>query len=298
MGRLNCSACALALEPAEVRTEKVIMLAEAYTIFGALFLGGTWVIYEWGSPIAIEAGDVFNRIFSAAISVVICCNLFLALWSCILWITAIVYGSRGDFVYNARDLIQFCNHLMWMTYFSVTFGCGLALYLNLRSNLIDLLVILIFVGIVIIRGMSIMCELQLSVSPLATYHQPSWIKLFTHPRFILSSKTREELRGKAVVESEYIQFKANFRQIKKELDSTPDSGICILLRTAAKNLNRPDYDISKFETNLAEDWFNEVEELKHRSVECLAKYMPMRLAEEVHKLVGDIEVGVSVRGIS
>lgn len=187
---------------------------------------------------------------------------------------------------------------MWMTYFSVTFGCGLALYLNLRSNLIDLIVILIFVGIVIIRGMSIMCELQLSVSPLATYHQPSWIKFFTHPRFILSSKTREELREKAVVESEYIQFKANFRQIKKELDSTPDSGICILLRTAAKNMNRPDYDVSKFETNLAEDWFNEVEELKHRSVECLAKYMPLRLAEEVHKLVGDIEVGVSVRGIS
>ena len=32
LGRLNCSACALALEPVEVRREKVIMLAEAYTI--------------------------------------------------------------------------------------------------------------------------------------------------------------------------------------------------------------------------------------------------------------------------
>jgi hypothetical protein len=32
VGRLNCSACALALEPVEIRREKVIMLAEAYTI--------------------------------------------------------------------------------------------------------------------------------------------------------------------------------------------------------------------------------------------------------------------------
>lgn len=32
LGRLNCSACSLALEPVELRTEKVIMLAEAYTI--------------------------------------------------------------------------------------------------------------------------------------------------------------------------------------------------------------------------------------------------------------------------
>jgi hypothetical protein len=32
VGKLNCAACELALEPVEVRKEKVIMLAEAYTI--------------------------------------------------------------------------------------------------------------------------------------------------------------------------------------------------------------------------------------------------------------------------
>jgi hypothetical protein len=32
IGRLNCSACAMALESVEIRREKVIMLAEAYTI--------------------------------------------------------------------------------------------------------------------------------------------------------------------------------------------------------------------------------------------------------------------------
>ncbi|ACI65032.1 predicted protein [Thalassiosira pseudonana CCMP1335] len=39
----------LALEPMEVRRERIVMMSEAYAIFGALFLSGTWVLYEWGS---------------------------------------------------------------------------------------------------------------------------------------------------------------------------------------------------------------------------------------------------------
>lgn len=246
---------------------------------------------------------MFNRIFSSLISIVICCNLFLALWSCILWITAVIYGSREDFVYNARNLIQFCNHMMWMTYMSVTFGCGFALYLNLSENLIDLIVISIFVGIIVLRGMTLMCDLQLKVSPLATYHQPFWLRIFTNIGFVFSAKKREELKEKALAEADFLKEKAKFRQEMRELDRLPDtsprtSTIGVLLSTAAINLKRPDYDVAKFEINLEDDWFNEVEQLKNRSVECLAKYMPLRLAEEVHKLVRDIEVGVSVRGIS
>ena len=271
--------------------------------FGALFLGGTWVLYEWGSPIIAKEGDAFNRIFSSLISIVICCNLFLALWSCILWITAIIYGSREDFVYNARNLIQFCNHMMWMTYISVTFGCGFALYLNLSEHLIDLIVISIFVGIIVLRGMMLMCDLQLKVSPLATYHQPFWLKIFTNIGFVFSAEKREELKEKALAEADFLKEKAKFRQEMRELDRLPDtsprtSTIGVLLSTAAINLKRPDYDVAKFEINLEDDWFNEVEQLKNRSVECLAKYMPLRLAEEVHKLVRGMEVGVSVRGIS
>ncbi|KAL7545274.1 hypothetical protein ACHAWF_008621 [Thalassiosira exigua] len=40
---------ALALEPTEVRNNWIIMLYEAYSVSGALFLNGTWILYEWGS---------------------------------------------------------------------------------------------------------------------------------------------------------------------------------------------------------------------------------------------------------
>eukprot|EP00571_Detonula_confervacea_P008913 CAMPEP_0172327030 /NCGR_PEP_ID=MMETSP1058-20130122/58385_1 /TAXON_ID=83371 /ORGANISM="Detonula confervacea, Strain CCMP 353" /LENGTH=70 /DNA_ID=CAMNT_0013043961 /DNA_START=33 /DNA_END=242 /DNA_ORIENTATION=- len=50
MGSVRSWFYPLALEPMEVRRERIIMLAEAYAIFGALFLNGTWVLHEWGSP--------------------------------------------------------------------------------------------------------------------------------------------------------------------------------------------------------------------------------------------------------
>ena len=75
----------------------------------------------------------------------------------------------------------------------------------------------------------------------------------------------------------------------KELDRSSVTSIGILLRTAAENLQMPDCDISHFESKLKEDWFNESEHLKNRSVEFLARFMPWRLAEEVHKVVrGDV----------
>jgi hypothetical protein len=243
-------------------------------------------------------GDAFDRVFSAVISVVISCNLFLALWSCILWITAVIYGTREDFVFNARHLIQFCNQLMWMTYNSVTVGCGLALYLNLSPNWTDLLIISIFVGIVILRGSMLMYDLQLRVSPLATYHQPGWLKFLTNPGVIFSVKMREELKENAIAEAEYLKSKAHFRHKERDADPLPETGMGALLRTAAENLKRPDYDVARFETALEADWFNEPDLLRNRSVECLAKYMPLRLAEEVHKILRDVEVGVSVREIS
>eukprot|EP00579_Thalassiosira_antarctica_P018169 CAMPEP_0201951118 /NCGR_PEP_ID=MMETSP0903-20130614/56839_1 /ASSEMBLY_ACC=CAM_ASM_000552 /TAXON_ID=420261 /ORGANISM="Thalassiosira antarctica, Strain CCMP982" /LENGTH=122 /DNA_ID=CAMNT_0048494375 /DNA_START=492 /DNA_END=857 /DNA_ORIENTATION=+ len=61
------------------------------------------------------------------------------------------------------------------------------------------------------------------------------------------------------------------------------SSVGALLRTAAINLGRNDLDISNYEARLEEDLFNEADQLKGRSVECLSRYMPLRLAEEVQQ---------------
>jgi len=55
-----------------------------------------------------------------------------------------------------------------------------------------------------------------------------------------------------------------------------------LLRRAADSIGRFDFDVSKFEAKLDEDWYNDASELRNLDVEVLSKYMPRRLAEEVH----------------
>lgn len=78
----------------------------------------------------------------------------------------------------------------------------------------------------------------------------------------------------------------SFREEGNDRAGLDTSLIGGLLRTAAINLGRNDEDMSVYEERLEKDWFNEVDQLKGRSVECLSRYMPLRLAEEVHKLVG------------
>ena len=57
-----------------------------------------------------------------------------------------------------------------------------------------------------------------------------------------------------------------------------------LLRTAAVNLGRVDSDTSIYEARLEAEWLS-METLRGRSVEYLSKYMPIVLAEEVHRLI-------------
>mmetsp|Transcript_10919 Transcript_10919/g.23726 ORF Transcript_10919/g.23726 Transcript_10919/m.23726 type:complete len:132 (+) Transcript_10919:156-551(+) len=79
-------------------------------------------------------------------------------------------------------------------------------------------------------------------------------------------------------------------------NSQPESSMHELLRTAAENLGRSGRDVDEFVARLEEDWFNEAEQLKNRSVECLSRYMPLRLAEEVHRLVEAVYVTTTCNG--
>ncbi len=49
------------------------------------------------------------------------------------------------------------------------------------------------------------------------------------------------------------------------------TSIGVLLHSAEEDLQMPDCDIFQFESRLKEDWFNEAEQLKHRSVVFLAR---------------------------
>ena len=85
----------MSLEPMEVRKERIIMLSEAYAIFGALFLSGTWVLYEWGSSLgyggcsfqdSFVCHNGLDRAFEAIMTMAITSNLFMAMFASFLWL--------------------------------------------------------------------------------------------------------------------------------------------------------------------------------------------------------------------
>ena len=99
---------------------------------------------------------------------------------------------------------------------------------------------------------------------------------------MFTKKGRQRLKGGAIAEANSI--KAHYK--KNNNNNRPgNTSIKDLLSTAATSLGMIDYDVGVFEKRLLGDWFNDAKQLKDRSVECLKQYMPLRLAEEVHKLV-------------
>ena len=66
MESINAFYYSLALAPMENRSARIIMLGEMFAVFGALFLAGTWIIWEWGSHKTYGGegtNEIYNRVF-------------------------------------------------------------------------------------------------------------------------------------------------------------------------------------------------------------------------------------------
>jgi hypothetical protein len=94
----------LILEDSEVRGERIVSLAEAFAVFGTLFLNGLWFVWDFGSD--DFENKILREIFGLTITLGIICNIFLAMFSgFFLWImSSIMYsGSHTNWwVYGAR----------------------------------------------------------------------------------------------------------------------------------------------------------------------------------------------------
>ena len=109
MESITASYYSLALAPMENRSARIIMLGEMFAVFGALFLAGTWIIWEWGSAKTYGGegtNEIYNRVFNAIMASAITCNIMLALFGSFVWLNSILYGANEeDFVFEARHLL-------------------------------------------------------------------------------------------------------------------------------------------------------------------------------------------------
>mmetsp|Transcript_9181 Transcript_9181/g.19827 ORF Transcript_9181/g.19827 Transcript_9181/m.19827 type:complete len:438 (-) Transcript_9181:181-1494(-) len=284
---------AMALEPMEIRNERVIQLFEAYAIFGALFMNAVWILYEWGSYKA-HGGDgsnvIVERIFECVMALALSCNMFLALLGAWYWVYSILMNSsHQDYVFQSIKPMMYLYYLICFTGNLVWVGMLLGIYCNLSPYWPETIVSLVVALIVCFSGSDISVAHMLSVSPLELYHLPSFSRHVFLRKPFFTKKEKDDLKAHAKMRANELR-KLAYNE-KKKLDPnfqkvrTNNNHTGVLLRAAARNCGRDNTDISIYEARLEEDWLSKPEQLNGMSAECLSRYMPLGLAKEVQKLV-------------
>lgn len=215
------------------------------------------------------------------------CNISLALFGSYLWIVSIEHSSIEEYVFEARKIIAFCDCLLICTSELVKMGMYFALLLNMYPNWPEIVLTIILAGLIHHYGKKSLGHLHSSILPLEIFHYPYWIKAC-----MIKRKERETLEERAKKRANYLKAKAyRERRLRDPANfdssrfSQTNTNIGSLLRTAAINLGRSDYDVSIFEARLEGDWYNETEQLKEEDVVTLSRYMPRLLSKEVHNIL-------------
>lgn len=284
----------LALEPMEIRKERIIMLAEAYAIFGALFLNGTWFVYEFGGD--SSGNEVVDRLFALSMALAMVSNTFMAMFSSFLWLMSVLFsGSHHNWVWGARKLMALIHVLLVCVLLFTVLGVGLGLYSNLVGKWPEVAISLTFFLAVVVSGMYYTGLLVGNELPLEYLHFPLWFKIAVLPFPLLTSRGRQQLRTGANLRAEDLKERAYRERTMLEPHTTKrgktTTSLGILLREAADSLGRDDFDVSQYEARLEEDWYTAPEELKRMNVDILSRYMPRHLAEEVREKLKEDENG-------
>lgn len=101
-----------------------------------------------------------------------------------------------------------------------------------------------------------------------------------------AEKRAKELKARAYKERTMLTTDSSTARSRR----TSRTSVGALLRRAADSIGRVDFDVSKYEERLEEDWYMDSSELRNMSVDVLSRYMPRRLAEEVHNQLATEDV--------
>lgn len=277
----------------------LIRLYQNCIVQGALFLGAVWIIYEWGHANEEVGNIAVNRAFDCIMAIALCCNIFLTINAVACWMMSIMIDSRNEeFVFESRTILTNLQNMLMFTSQAVSVGFFIGVYKNLSPNLPEVIITLTF-AIVIYAGSNRDFGRHMShCMPLEFYHFPMFVQAMMGPEVFIRSK-REKMKARAENRARVLRERAfNKRnQIDPHLNDGRNNtnSVGALLRAAAIRLDRQNEDTTIYEERLEADWFNEKEQLRGRDVQCLSRYMPLRLAEEVHAIlrgVGEVDADV------
>ena len=275
------------------------MITEAYTVFGALFLGAMYNLWEFGSDGPRDGlgigSDLLNTIFATVMSIGLTANLFLTLFASFWWQMSILWGGSNDnFAYSNMDALTYCLRLLFVIFTCVIFASILAIYGNLREHLSALLIAQIFLVITVICGTLYNADLVAKEIPFELNKESLWVKSI-FPLTYNTKMKRDIMKANGMARREELlsrverEITINNIQMDDGTEATESTnegshGIRLLLKKAADNLGRDRENVTPFVIRLEQEWYTNVESIQGVSVATLARFMPHALAAEVNKL--------------
>ena len=222
-------------------------------------------------------------------------NLLLALFSSFLWQLSILYSqSQRSWVYGCRKYLLFCHHLLTTVIFTTIVGVGVGLFNKFYPSIPELVICLTFYFSVIGNGIYRLTELISYEAPLEYYHVAFWFKALILPFAMVTKRERERVKEAAKQRAAQLKEKA---YKERAMIAPPDdeskpvtlTEVGALLRLAADQLGRQNFDTSTYEDSLEEDWYTTVDQLRDLTVNILDHYMPRALAQKVFSLLREEE---------
>lgn len=166
---------------------------------------------------------------------------------------------------------------------SVVLGLMLAIYMRLSPHWPETIVVLSILMVLFGTNDYYVGHFIAGQIPLELYHFPRWFIHIFSPLLRIRDK---ELREKALVRANELKQRLLSEQ-DTGISSFQDGSIHILLEKTANAIGRNDIDVTKDVKAFDDDLFDSVDQLKGMDIEVLSRYMPRRLAQEVHTMLMD-----------
>ncbi|KAL9184971.1 hypothetical protein ACHAXT_002748 [Thalassiosira profunda] len=278
----------LELQPYKIRRERVVMVAEAYSIFGALFLNGVWFIWEYGNSTPFQ-NDTLHYAFEALCAISIICNVFLAMFGSILWILSAIHSSANPhWTHTVVHWLGDFQNILLLSFFSVFITLGIAMYNRLQENLVVAILLPVLMMAIVYKLVFGGCTLMATECPLEMWHMPRYFTyLIGYP--IIAALTKTDTKAGVKPRADYLRHLADSERISDEEPLENNEDLHLLLSKAAQMmmLGKTNVDVTPYVIKLKEEWYDDVESLKGKSANALSKYMPDRLADCVCRLLDE-----------
>jgi len=286
---------ALTLEPVEVQNMLCVRIFEAVAIYGALLISTVYTIFGWRNKAKAEGDDTtLSAAFDCVICVAMISNVLLTLFASWFWMTSIMLSpTQENFLRQCFQPISMLLGLVLLTTICVLIGLGLVIVLQFQASIAEMILCATFLLVIALCFDKLFRQFILNIMPLEIYHVSTICRFMMAPLQFITKGGKNKLQTLASTRAMKLKMKYGIDKqqqgqygIDKQQQRQNWESLDNLLRMAVTNLGRMEGStISEYKGRLEKDWLTLVEHIQGRDVDFLNKYMPLLLAEEVHRLL-------------